>query len=330
MRLLLPFSLILAFGLPTVDAGEPIEDVFVNSGISITGGALSAASAILDPLLQGQLSASPQFNLLEIQNLDDPQMQDDPDITVASFLAIDVDGDSANNFDGTNLFEATPESFDDTGMPLVVFGSGTITSGELTAGPADLQGPGGISLPDIILQLTIEPGGVSAITPPIPAAIPVAIFDAIPAPFPFDGFPFNYDTLTEVLAFVGIVVDTDLDADGIFDAYSVEFSLTFVSCQLVYPDLTVSTFRRGDFSGDGSLDISDSINMLSYLFTGGSEPGCMDSSDIDDNGLIDIADAVLLLGHLFTGGVPPAAPYDSCGEDTTVDPLECLIPHQGC
>ncbi len=330
MRLLLLISLTLTFGLPTTHAGEPIEDVFVNSGISITGGALAAASAIIDPLLQGQLSASPQFNLLEIQNLDDPQMQDDPDVIVASFLGVDVDGDSTNNFDGANLFEATPESFDDTGMPLVVFGSGNIVSGELTAGPADLQAPGGISFPGLTLQLTVEPGGASAITPSIPASIPVAIFDAIPAPFPFDGFPFNYDTMTQVLAFVGIVADTDLDADGVFDAYSVEFSLTFVSCQLVYPDLTGSPFRRGDFSGDGNLDISDSINMLGYLFTGGSEPGCMDSSDIDDNGIVDIADAVLLLGHLFTGGAPPAAPCDSCGEDTTVDPLECLIPHQGC
>jgi hypothetical protein len=322
--------LVITLGAPTVHGGEPIEDAFVNSGISITGGALEPASALLDPILQSQISASPQFNLLEILDLDDPQMQNDDEISVASVLGVDVDGDAANNFDGTNLFEVTPESVDDTGQPLIVFGSGSIVAGELTAGPADLQGPGGVSLPGITLQLTVEPGGTSAFTPGIPAAIPVAVFDAIPAPFPFDGFPFNYDTMTEVLEFVGIVVDTDLDADGVLDAFSVEFSLQFVSCELVYPDLSGSPFRRGDFGGDGTVDLSDSINMLSYLFTGGSEPGCMDSSDIDDNGLVDIADAVLLLGYLFTGGAPPASPHETCGEDTTTDPLECLIPHQGC
>jgi len=46
--------------------------------------------------------------------------------------------------------------------------------------------------------------------------------------------------------------------------------------------------------------------------------------------VVDIADAVLLLGYLFTGGAPPADPHSTCGEDTTTDPLECLIPHQGC
>ena len=35
--------------------------------------------------------------------------------------------------------------------------------------------------------------------------------------------------MTQVLEFVGIVVDTDLDGDGVLDAFSVEFSLSFVS-----------------------------------------------------------------------------------------------------
>ncbi len=330
MRIFLHLCLLTVITVPGAHAGEPIENALVNSGISITGGALAPASAILDPILQQQIATSPQFNLLEIRDLDDPLMQDDADISVASVLGIDLDGDPDNNFNGSNLFEVTPESLDDTGEPLVIFENGSITSGEMTAGPADLQIPGGGSIPAVLLQLTIEPGGTSAISPSIPAAIPVEIFDAIPAPFPFDGFPFNYDTMTQVLEFVGIVVDTDLDGDGILDAYSVEFSLAFVSCELIYPDLSGSPFRRGDFGGDGTLDLSDPVNLLDYMFTGGAEPGCMDSSDIDDNGLVDIADAVLLLGYLFTGGVPPAAPHETCGEDTTTDPLECLIPHQGC
>lgn len=330
-KLPIAFSCLLLVCIsPLVHSGEPVEEAFVNSGVSITGGALAAASAILDPILQSQISTSPQFNLLEIRDLDDPQMQNDDAISVASVLGVDVDGDSSNNFDGNNLFEVTPESVDDLGQPLVLFGSGSIVAGELTAGPADLQGPGGVSLPGITLELTIEPGGTSAVTPAIPAAIPAAVFDAIPAPFPFDGFPWNYDSLTQVLEFVGIVVDTDIDGDGVLDAFSVEFSLSFISCELIYPDLSGSPFRRGDFGGDGTIDLSDSINMLGYLFTGGSAPGCLDSSDIDDNGLVDIADAVLLLGYLFTGGNPPADPHSACGEDTTTDPLECLIPHQGC
>ena len=153
MRYLLKISLILALSSSFTQAGEPIEDAFVNSGISITGGALAPAAAILDPILQQQLTASPQFNLLEIRDLDDPLMQDDAEVAVASLLGIDVDEDPSNNFDGSNLFEVTPESLDDSGEPLVLFGSGSIIAGELSAGPADLQIPGGGSLPGVLLQL---------------------------------------------------------------------------------------------------------------------------------------------------------------------------------
>ena len=102
--------LLLLCVFPVVHSGEPIEDAFVNSGISITGGALEPASALLDPILQSQIGASLQFNLLEIRELDDPQMQNDDAISVASVLGVDVDGDETNNFSGNNLFEVTPES----------------------------------------------------------------------------------------------------------------------------------------------------------------------------------------------------------------------------
>ena len=224
----------------------------------------------------------------------------------------------------------TPDSLDDVGNPLVIFTPGSITGGLLSAGPADLTLPGGIPVPNVLLELTIEPGGASAITPSIPAAVPVLIIDAIPAPFPFDGFPFNYTTMTEVFAFLGIVPDTDIDGDGVFDAFSIEFSLEFISCQISYPVIGGTSFIRGDFNGDSALDISDAVNLLGYMFTSGTAPGCMDSCDNDDNGDVNLGDAILLLDHLFTGGSPPAAPNDICGPDPTDDPLECLSPPQGC
>ena len=330
MKMLLTITCLFLFLAPSLGAGEPIETAFVNSGITITGGSLAIASDLIDPILQDQLANSPQFNLLEVRSLDDPTMQDDPEVEVASLLGIDLDGDTSNNFSGNNLFEVTPESLDDLGNPLVIFTPGSITGGLLSAGPADLTLPGGIPVPNVLLELTIEPGGSSAISPSIPTAIPVLIIDAIPAPFPFDGFPFNYTTMTEVFAFLGIVPDTDIDGDGVFDAFSIEFSLEFISCQLSYPVIGGSSFIRGDFNGDSALDISDAVNLLGYMFTSGAAPGCMDSCDNDDNGDVNLGDAILLLGNLFTGGSPPAAPNDICGPDPTDDPLECLSPPQGC
>jgi PKD repeat protein len=84
-------------------------------------------------------------------------------------------------------------------------------------------------------------------------------------------------------------------------------------------------FRRGDTNSDSKLDISDPVSTLAFLFTGGAEPSCLDSTDTNDDGMVDISDAVAALGFLFTGGAAPPAPgSERCGKDPTADTLECL------
>ncbi|MEE3198394.1 MAG: hypothetical protein VX254_00055, partial [Planctomycetota bacterium] len=39
------------------------------------------------------------------------------------------------------------------------------------------------------------------------------------------------------------------------------------------------TFRRADFNGDASVDISDGIAELTFLFVNGNSPGCEDAAD---------------------------------------------------
>ncbi len=78
---------------------------------------------------------------------------------------------------------------------------------------------------------------------------------------------------------------------------------------------------RGDSNGDATVDISDPIHVLSYLFNGGSEPRCMDAADADDNGDLDITDAIVMLGELFTDSAAIAPPYPTPGEDPTPDGL---------
>ena len=82
--------------------------------------------------------------------------------------------------------------------------------------------------------------------------------------------------------------------------------------------------RRGDARGDGAIDISDAVFTFNYLFLGGSEPGCLDSSDTDDDGVIDISDGIGLLQFLFLTGEAPRPPGpDTCGPDPTPDELSC-------
>jgi cytochrome c peroxidase len=83
-------------------------------------------------------------------------------------------------------------------------------------------------------------------------------------------------------------------------------------------------FRRGDSNRDGSVDISDAIHCLQYLFDGAAA-FCEDATDMNDDGQLNIADPVRLLGRLFGGGeILPAPTELTRGPDLTADPLECL------
>ena len=83
------------------------------------------------------------------------------------------------------------------------------------------------------------------------------------------------------------------------------------------------TFRRGDANGDGTVDLSDSLKLLAFLFLGEAEPTCLDAADSNDDTNVDLTDALVLMSHLFLGDaeVPRPGP-DNCGVDPT-DLLGC-------
>ena len=74
-------------------------------------------------------------------------------------------------------------------------------------------------------------------------------------------------------------------------------------------------FVRGEVNGDGLVDLSDALAILTFLFLGGSTPDPVARADVADNGFADATDAILLLEYIFLGGPPPAAPYPEPGAD---------------
>jgi hypothetical protein len=83
-------------------------------------------------------------------------------------------------------------------------------------------------------------------------------------------------------------------------------------------------FRRGDTNGDGTIDLSDAISLICLLFMGSCDlPTCLDAADVDDGGSINISDPIVLLGYLFLRYDPPPPPYPGCGPDPTPDDLTC-------
>jgi len=85
-----------------------------------------------------------------------------------------------------------------------------------------------------------------------------------------------------------------------------------------------TSFIRGDSNGDSTVDISDAINTLGFLFTGGGEVICKDAADSNDDGSVDISDAIATLSFLFLGTPPTLpVPYPTRGSDPTPDVLGC-------
>jgi len=83
-------------------------------------------------------------------------------------------------------------------------------------------------------------------------------------------------------------------------------------------------FLRGDSNSDGTVDISDPVATLNFLFLGGEEPSCFDALDADDDGGIVITDAIFVLDFLFQGGVEIPLPRETPGFDPTQDdPYDC-------
>jgi hypothetical protein len=65
----------------------------------------------------------------------------------------------------------------------------------------------------------------------------------------------------------------------------------------------------GDANGDGSIDISDAVSLIMYIFSGGQIPNPVAAADANCDGAVDISDAVFLIAYIFSGG---AAPCEGC------------------
>jgi hypothetical protein len=76
--------------------------------------------------------------------------------------------------------------------------------------------------------------------------------------------------------------------------------------------MTVSVCACGNANGDGALDISDAVFLVSHIFSGGQAPGpcsCNGTGkglgDANGDGAVDISDAVYMISYIFSGGASP-------------------------
>lgn len=84
-------------------------------------------------------------------------------------------------------------------------------------------------------------------------------------------------------------------------------------------------FTRADCNADGSVNLSDAVYTLGYLFVPfPTIPLCAESCDANEDFVINVADPVFTLNYLFQGGSPPSAPFPNCGM-VTMSPLGCQV-----
>jgi len=90
-------------------------------------------------------------------------------------------------------------------------------------------------------------------------------------------------------------------------------------------------FHRGDADSNGSLQLTDAVRILNFLFLGTGHIDCMDAADADNNGTVQLTDAVRILNVLFlgTGTIPdPGPPGETfgnkpCGPDPDDKHIGC-------
>jgi len=75
---------------------------------------------------------------------------------------------------------------------------------------------------------------------------------------------------------------------------------------------TLLEFREADFvcgdaNGDATVDISDVVYLIAYIFSGGSAPSPLLSGDANCDSTVDISDVVYLIAYIFSGGAKPCA-----------------------
>jgi hypothetical protein len=82
-------------------------------------------------------------------------------------------------------------------------------------------------------------------------------------------------------------------------------------------------YTRGDADSGGNINLTDAVQLLNFLFSGGAEPACAAAADTNRSGSIEMTDAIQILNFLFLGAGNFPAPFPGCGQDPLGELLDC-------
>ena len=61
----------------------------------------------------------------------------------------------------------------------------------------------------------------------------------------------------------------------------------------------------GDSNSDGSINVSDAVYIINYVFIGGPPPDPIDVGDTNCDGDVNVSDAVWIINYVFLGDKNP-------------------------
>ncbi len=70
----------------------------------------------------------------------------------------------------------------------------------------------------------------------------------------------------------------------------------------------VGPYVCGDADGDSTVDISDAVYVINYIFKSGASPYPIEAGDANADGAVDVGDAVYLIEFIFKSGSAPQCP----------------------
>jgi hypothetical protein len=76
-------------------------------------------------------------------------------------------------------------------------------------------------------------------------------------------------------------------------------------CPAVCFPVRAPTYLCGDSNDDATVNVSDMVYLLSYIFTFGPPPLSMMGSDVNCSGRINIGDVAYIVDYVFAGGYQP-------------------------
>jgi aminopeptidase N len=67
----------------------------------------------------------------------------------------------------------------------------------------------------------------------------------------------------------------------------------------------IESYMCGDVNDDETINVSDAVFVINYIFLGGDPPDPLESGDCNCDGKTNITDAVWIINHVFLGGKAP-------------------------